>query len=441
MSKEKYRILYVDDEETNLRVFKNNFRREFDVITAVSGKEALEILSKEEVDVIISDQRMPEMTGVEFFKEVIKSYLGPNRILLTGYSDMQTLADAINEAQLFQYVQKPWNELNLKTIINKAIEAYYLDKKNKELTEILLLSNHELKRYGKLLNDEINRRKIIQEELEKSNERYLEAQRISLLGHWELDIQTNIMKWSEGVYPIFGFDSENTDVTYEKFLSSIHPMDRDMAEDAYNKSVNNKSSFIISHRIVLPTGEVRFVKQQGKTFYNESEEPIMSLTTIQDVTESKLAEKKIKTLNRNLEERVKDRTDKLEIVNNKLIESESKFRDLSELLPQSIFELDRTGKITYTNKYGLELTKYTKENLAEGIFIEQVVHPDDLDRLYKVIASDISTDLNKADIEYRILSKEGKELKCLIYLSRIIKDGNVTGLRGVIVDITDQVKS
>ena len=93
---EKIKVLYVDDEENNLVSFKANFRMDYKVFTAISGEEAMQVLEKQKIDIIITDQRMPNLTGVEFLERVIEKDPEPMRILLTGYADMSAVLDAVN---------------------------------------------------------------------------------------------------------------------------------------------------------------------------------------------------------------------------------------------------------------------------------------------------------------------------------------------------------
>jgi len=95
MTKTKYSVLYVDDEESNLRIFKNTFHGDYKVLTAHSGNEGLRVLKEKDIDLIITDQRMPKMTGVQFLEKVIKKYPDPNRILLTAFSDYKVLQQAV----------------------------------------------------------------------------------------------------------------------------------------------------------------------------------------------------------------------------------------------------------------------------------------------------------------------------------------------------------
>lgn len=141
---EKIKILYVDDEENNLQAFKATFRRDFKIFLAISAKEGEDILAKEEVDLIITDQRMPEKTGVEFLESIIPTYPKPIRLLLTGYTDIQAVIDAINKGQVYHYLTKPWEEDYLRTVIKNAYEVYALRRENERLTEALLKANEQL---------------------------------------------------------------------------------------------------------------------------------------------------------------------------------------------------------------------------------------------------------------------------------------------------------
>lgn len=147
----KYTVLYVDDEETNLNIFRNTFRREYHVLTASSAQEGLGILQTEKVDLILTDQRMPDMDGVSFLKQTIDRFPQLNRILITGYTDFDALKTAINDAKIFQYIQKPWREEQLRNIIDKALEVYTLRKENDMLNQQLVQKNEELLKINKEL--------------------------------------------------------------------------------------------------------------------------------------------------------------------------------------------------------------------------------------------------------------------------------------------------
>jgi len=144
MSDKKITILYVDDEENNLISFKANFRVKYKVHIAISGDEALKIMEKNTVDIIITDQRMPQMTGVQFLEKVLEKYPDPMRILLTGYADMSAVVDAVNKGKIFHYLNKPWSEEELDMTINRAYEVLLKKREVESMNEKLATSNDQL---------------------------------------------------------------------------------------------------------------------------------------------------------------------------------------------------------------------------------------------------------------------------------------------------------
>lgn len=140
----KISIIYVDDEENNLISFKATFRIKYNVITAISAEEAMKVLASKPVEIIITDQRMPNMTGVEFLEKVIEVYPDPMRILLTGYTDMSAVIDAVNKGKIYHYLTKPWNEEELDMTIQGAYEVYQKNQEIKVLNEKLVVSNDQL---------------------------------------------------------------------------------------------------------------------------------------------------------------------------------------------------------------------------------------------------------------------------------------------------------
>ncbi len=140
----QYKILYVDDEKANLSSFNALLRRDYKVFLAESGAEALEFLASEKIDLIISDQRMPAMTGVELLEQVRLKYPEVIRMVLTGYTDMQAIVDAINKGKIYYYITKPWKGDELKVILSNALEAYSLRQKNKSLEKQNILAQFEI---------------------------------------------------------------------------------------------------------------------------------------------------------------------------------------------------------------------------------------------------------------------------------------------------------
>src|SRR5262245_21625197 len=130
-----YRVLVVDDEDEILRTFALNYRRDFDLLTTTSPREALALLEEHPVAVLVSDQRMPEMTGVDLVRRALDVRPGLIPILLTGYTDVEALVGAINLRRIFRYVAKPWDRRELHDTVCQAIETFHLVRQNATLLE------------------------------------------------------------------------------------------------------------------------------------------------------------------------------------------------------------------------------------------------------------------------------------------------------------------
>lgn len=153
-SDQKPRILYIDDEEDNLHVFKSSFRRSYDIETALSAAAGKELLIEQEFDLIISDQRMPKQNGIEFLSS-LPDEPENMRMILTGYSDLEVVIDALNTGKIYKYITKPWKRDDLARILEDALEALMLKRSKKEHQQINALLRHP----------EINLDKDVQQQL------------------------------------------------------------------------------------------------------------------------------------------------------------------------------------------------------------------------------------------------------------------------------------
>jgi response regulator RpfG family c-di-GMP phosphodiesterase len=158
--KYKHCVFLVDDEESIVRSLQRLFRKEgYEILTATNGAEGLNILKKLEkpVSLFISDQRMPEMTGAEFLEQSKKIFPNAMRFLLTGYSSMEAIVDAVNKGSIHRYINKPWDDNDLLFQVRQALEQYELVVENKRLLSLTRKQNKELTGLNK------NLEKIIEE--------------------------------------------------------------------------------------------------------------------------------------------------------------------------------------------------------------------------------------------------------------------------------------
>lgn len=141
------RILYLDDEENNLIAFKALFRRDYEIFTTTSPQEAVQYLNENEVQLILSDQKMPDISGVEFFELTRTDFPDAIRVLVTGYADIEAVIDAINKGGVYRYVTKPWNENDLRICIENAFEKYYTKKEIDTKSQELAQANSDLEKF------------------------------------------------------------------------------------------------------------------------------------------------------------------------------------------------------------------------------------------------------------------------------------------------------
>ena len=116
--------MIVDDEPANLRVLARLFRQDYQVVTAESAAEALTLLQTHDVALLISDQRMPETTGIELMKQTVALRPQMVKILLTGYTDVEALIESINSGLVYRYLTKPWNNEDLRVTVSRALDHY-----------------------------------------------------------------------------------------------------------------------------------------------------------------------------------------------------------------------------------------------------------------------------------------------------------------------------
>ena len=186
VKKKKFSLLYVDDEATNLRLFKANFRKFFNVHTSTNPIEAIDILDQKDIQVIVTDQRMPEMTGTQFLEKILPNHPDIIKIILTGFTDIEAIRDGINRCGIFRYITKPWNFDEMKGVLERAINTYQqaaeseehikeLEDSNVELESRVRERTQELNKINKRLIDSIRYAGLLQRSM-LPNDRYLSRQ-------------------------------------------------------------------------------------------------------------------------------------------------------------------------------------------------------------------------------------------------------------------------
>lgn len=169
----KHNLLIIDDEVDITKALVRQFRRKYNVFASTDASDALKIMEREKIQVVLSDQRMPGMTGVDFFTRIKDKYPDALKLILTGFSDIEAVIGAINEGQVFRYVKKPWNPDELESIIREAFDKYELITNNRKLMASLQEANATLEEKVKCRTFDLEQLNARLSELNLEKNRYI----------------------------------------------------------------------------------------------------------------------------------------------------------------------------------------------------------------------------------------------------------------------------
>ncbi|OPX64127.1 MULTISPECIES: PAS domain S-box protein [unclassified Methanoregula] len=395
-----YSLLYVDDEQGLLDLGQLFLESdgEFRVTTAISGNEGLRFLAGQEFDAVVSDYQMPEMNGIELLKKVRKSYGNIPFILFTGRGREEVVIEAINNGVDF-YLQKGGDpKAQFAELAHKVRQAVTRRRAEAALSES-----------EKRLSDIIN---------------FLPD------ATFAIDTAGVVIAWNRAMERMTGVRSEDVlgKGDYEYALPFYHERRPLLIDLVLNDSPEIAKKY-------------PFVKREGKTLISE-----ITIPHFNDgkgaalwFTASPLYDRKgtvagaIESI-REITERKRAET--------ALNESERRFRELADLLPQGIYEADNDGLITYANRLALEMFGYTAEEIETGVYALNVIAPVDRERAAAVFSRLTATgDHGGAGLEYLAVRKDGTLFPVSIFSSPVYRDGRIAGLRGVIEDITERKKA
>lgn len=256
-------VLVVDDDLTSQFLARRSLNNAgFKTLMASNGREALEIFQQSQPDIILLDVEMPEMDGFTTCQKLRKQPRGKNIpiVMITGLDDIDSIQNAYSVGAT-DFARKP---------VNWTIVIYRI-------------------RY-------LLRASIILKALEASKVRLAKAQIIANMGNWDWDIHSDRIYWSEQIYRIFRFDPRAGDFNREAFFERVHPEDRENLRESFRYALDNPGSFSAEYRILLEDGEVRYLHQQTETIVSPDNVPLRFSGTIQDISDRKLAEEKIRRL-------------------------------------------------------------------------------------------------------------------------------------------------
>jgi PAS domain S-box-containing protein len=384
MDQEKeYSILYVDDDEINLRVFLGLFRRKYNVVTSNSAKEALRLFDEQSFDLVISDQQMPKMTGLQLLANIKeKNPLIPT-ILLTGFSDYDVLKKALNEIGVHKCINKPFDPSSLAIIIDLAIEGYQLNKEKELIQNNLTRSESKFRGIFNSMSDVLTR----------SN------------------FEGKIEIISPSVEAIYGYKPE--DLIGKDISILCGSRDKKTAHITKLKEVKYITE--LETVIVTKDGKKKNISLTSKLYYDDKNNPGGIESIVRDVSEKKKLEELLKEQNNLLEE-----TQKMAGVGSLNYETNSNEIKWSDTLA-NIYGIDKSDVI------GNQFQNYLN-----------FFHHSDRLRAKKIIFDAIKLNQNFS-FEARIIRPDGKE-KVLFLLGKVMTN-NETQLQNLTVACLDITES
>ncbi|MEJ2220803.1 MAG: PAS domain S-box protein [Desulfobacterales bacterium] len=265
----------------------------------------------------------------------------------------------------------------------------------------------------KQIEDEVNERRKTEEKLRRSEERFREMAEHISEAFWLYDWNKREVIYTSPAYEdIWGRPVKELYAREEEWNESVHPDDLEYARASFQKIIQTGGGEKREYRIVRPDGSVRWVSDRGFAIRDENGQVVRIAGIAEDITERKRAEVALR-------------------------ESEERFRELAELMPETIFEVNLEGQLTFVNRNAYNYFGYTQADLKRGLSSFSMIIPADRDRAkdnFTRILSGEQTGIN----EYSALRKDGATFPVMIYSAPIFKDGNPVGMRGFVIDITDR---
>lgn len=278
-------------------------------------------------ELAIFKKALDHISSYIYMKDINSNYIYANKPTLDLFGCSEDNLKGCNDFKFFsKETAIKLREIDKKVLNGKEtieeITTNFMNGETRSYLEVktpIYYNGNDKKIWGLCgISTDITHQKDIENKLRKSEAKLKEAQKLAKLGHWELDLITNKLSWSDEIFEIFQIDPLKFGASYESFLNTIHPEDRESVNKSYTDSVKNKNSYDIVHRLLMKDGSIKYVHEMGKTYYDEFGNPLVSIGTVQDITDRVQIENEIRELNQTLEEKVKERTEQLETANKDL---------------------------------------------------------------------------------------------------------------------------
>ncbi len=416
------------------------------IISEEKVKEIMDYLS--ELAVFIAETGLTKIKANELNKELIEK----NQELESSSEEIQAVDEQLSAS--FDAIKEMNTELmkSNNELVESQIRLKNNETKLKEKNQELRNSSEEIRAADEQLTASFDAIKEMNEELMKSNSELVEsqirlknnetilkeAQKIANLGHWKLNLITNNLTWSDEVYRIFNLKPQELGASYEVFLNNIHPEDRDKVNFAYTNSLKTKQPYEIEHRLLLKNGGIKYVLEKCNTDFDEKGNPICSIGTVLDITESKKIEKKLKKQNDDyltLNEEYIITNDNLQRAKEKAEIAKEQYENITRSTLDIIFIVDKFGKMLFLNDRVENILDYKAKDLI-GKSFTNFTPKKEIPR-YFVRLKDVFLKKEIKNFNTYILHKSGKLIDVEINGKLIRYKGKLAG-QGTMRDISER---
>jgi PAS domain S-box-containing protein len=302
-------------------------------------------------------------------------------------------------------------------VVGKTVERIGIRKDDTEFPFELSMATWKTDKetlFTAILRD-ITERKRAEEALHESEISLKKAQQLAHIGSWEWNLVDNSFRMSEEMRRIYGLPKDHPFKDIQSIVDAvIHPDDKETIKRAQAEVTSKFAGKALQYRIIRPDGEIRWVTATPPEVrrFDRDGEPEVMIGAVQDITEHKHAD-------------------------DALQESEKRFRELADLLPQTVFEIDSEDNLTFGNRHGFESSGYAQEDIDKGLNALQLFIPEDRDRVKENIQRILGGEKSSGN-EYTMLRKDGSTFPAIVYSSTIIREGKPVGLRGIVIDNTER---
>jgi len=358
------------------------------------------------------------LVGTYLLQEGVFKYINPKFAQMFGY----TIEECLNDMS-FENLVYAEDLANVKEQIRRRLsgEIEFIHysfrgvKKNGQIFDVETygstgIHNGRITASGTLLD--ITDRKRAADTLAASKADLDLALRSSCMGVWSLDIETNKRILDVQTCDLLGIDPATFGGTAEEYFAAINPDDHEKIRDALTRTIERDEPYEPEYRVIWPDGSIHYICARGRLIRNEGGQPQRINGIVWDITKGKEAEDALR-------------------------ESEERFKQLAEVFPETIFESDTEGYVTYANKHGLDQFGYTEAEFTNGINIFDMVTPEDHDKVLMRFKEKIQG-IDRGYLDFQAIRKDGSTFYAMGLFVRIMVNGSTAGLRGFVLDITER---